>query len=114
MTYYKTREVPRVCEALTHEEQIVLYQKIKEEGISFPYEALLTSLCFFHAMQPMRIVEIKLGAIDVAKSILHMKGIPDIYLMPIEVILLKEYLLLRQDFPNQRTKSHLFIRRNKR
>lgn len=113
MTDYKTREVPRVCEALTHEEQIALYQKIKEEGISFPYEALLTSLCFLHAMQPMRIVEIKLRAIDVVKSIIHMKEIPDIYLMPIEMILLKEYLLLRQDFPNQRTNSHLFIRRNR-
>jgi len=113
MTDYKTREVPRICEALTYEEQMVLYQKIKDEGISFPYEALLTSLCFLHAMQPMRIVEIKLEAIDVEKSIIHMKEIPDIYLMPIEMILLKEYLLLRQDFPNQRTNRYLFIRRNR-
>lgn len=56
----------------------------------------------------MRIMEIKLGAIDVEKSIIHMKEIPYIYLMPIEIILLKEYLLLRQYFPNQRTNSHLF------
>jgi len=38
-------------EELTHEEQIALYKKIIEEGISFPYEALLTTLCFFFCMQ---------------------------------------------------------------
>ena len=113
MLDYKTREVPRVCEALTNEEQRVLYQKIKMEGMSFPYEAFLTSLCFLHAMQPMRIVEIKIGAIDVERSIINMKSIPNIYLMPMEMVLLKEYLLLRAKFPNHEINSHLFIRRNR-
>lgn len=113
MTDYKTMEVPRICEALTHEEQMVLYQKIKEDGISFPYEALLTSLCFLHTVQPMRMIEIQLSAIAVEKNIIHMKEIPDIYLMPIEMVLLKEYLLLRKDFPNHVTNSHLFIKRNR-
>lgn len=80
---------------------MVLYQKIKEEGISFPYEAL-TSLCFLHAVQPMKIVEIKLLAINVERNLIHMKGIPDIYLISIEMVLLKEYNLLSQDFPNKK------------
>lgn len=113
MTDYKTREVPRICEALTHEGQMALYQKIKAEGVSFPYEALLTSLSFLHAVQPMRIAEIKLSSMDVERNIIHMKAIPDIYLMPIEIVLLKEYLLQRVDFPNHETNSHLFIRRNR-
>lgn len=61
----------------------------------------------------MQIVKIKLREIDVEKRIIHMKEIPDIYLLRIEMILLKEYLLLRKDFPNQETNSHLFIRRNR-
>jgi len=113
MTDYKTRESPRVAEALTHEEQIALYKKIIEEGISFSYEALLTTLCFLHAVQPMKIVEIKLSAIDVERKIIRMNDNPDIYLMSIEMVLLKEYLLLRQTYPNQKTNSHLFIRRNR-
>lgn len=113
MINYKTRELPRVAEALTHEEQLILYKKIVEEGISFPYEALLTSLCFLHAVQPMRMVEIKLSGIDVDKKKIHIKDIPDIYLFPIEMLLLKEYLILRQNYPNQETNQHLFIRRNR-
>nr|WP_314466191.1 hypothetical protein [uncultured Clostridium sp.] len=42
-----------------------------------------------------------------------MKDIPDIYLFPIEMILLKEYLILRQTYPNQEINQHLFIRRNR-
>lgn len=113
MTDYKTREVPRVCEALMNEQQQTLYQKIKMEGISSPYEAFLTSLCFLHAMQPMRIVEIKTGSIDVERCCIHMKNIPDIFLMPMEMVLLKEYLFLREGFPNHETNRHLFIRRNR-
>lgn len=113
MIDYKTRESPRVAEALTHEEQIALYKKIVEEGISFPYEALLTSLCFLHAVLPMRIVEITLSAIDIDKKKINIINIPDIYLFPIEMVLLKEYLLLRQTYPNQESNSHLFIRRNR-
>jgi len=44
----------------------------------------------------MKIVEIKLSAIDVERKIIRMNDIPDIYLMSIEMVLLKEYLLLRQ------------------
>ena len=58
-------------------------------------------------------IEIQLSTIDVEKTIIHMKEIPDIYLMPIEMVLLKEYLLLRKDFPNHVTNSHLFIKRNR-
>lgn len=113
MTDYKTREMPRVCQALTHPEQRMLYHKIIEEGIAFPYEALLTSLCFFHAMQPMKIREIKLDAVNVERSVIHLKNIPDIYLMPIEMLLLNEYIYMRKEFPNQETNTHLFIKRNR-
>lgn len=50
-----------------------------EEGISFPYEALLTTLCFLHAVQPMKIAEINLSAIEVERRIIRMNDIPDIY-----------------------------------
>ena len=113
MANYKTREIPRVCEILTFEEQRELYLKIKLRGISFPYEALLTSLCFFHAMQSMRIREIRLDGIDAERCIIHMKDIPDLYLMPIEMLLLKEYLIQREGFPNHEINTHLFIKRNR-
>lgn len=58
-------------------------------------------------------VEIKLSGIVVDKKKIHMKDIPDIYLFPIEMLLLKEYLILRQNYPNQETNQHLFIRRNR-
>lgn len=113
MANYKTREIPRVCETLTREDQRALYLKIKTGGISFPYEALLTSLCFFHAMQSMCIREIRLDGIDVERCIIRMKNIPGIYLTPIEMLLLKEYLVLREGFPDHETNSHLFIKRNR-
>ena len=98
MTDYITRELPRVCEALMNEEQQTLYQKIKMEGSSSPYEAFLIWLCFLHAMQPMRIVEIKIGAIDVERRCIHMKNTPNIYLLPVQIVLLKECLVLRGEF----------------
>lgn len=113
MTDYKTRAIPRVCEALSNDEQRLLYQKIKMEGTSSPYEAFLTSLCFFHAIQPMRIAEIKIESIDIERRLIHMQNIPDVFLMSMEMVLLKEYLLLREGFPNHVTNSHLFIRRNR-
>lgn len=100
ITDYRTREMPRVCEALTYQEQRMLYHKIKEDGVSFPYEALLTSLCFLHAVQSMRIKEIKLSAVNVERKVIHMKDVPDIYLMPIEIVLLIEYMQMRKEFPN--------------
>ena len=42
-----------------------------------------------------------------------MQNIPDVFLMSMEMVLLKEYLLLREGFPNHVTNSHLFIRRNR-
>lgn len=113
ITDYKTRKMPRMCEPLTKQEQHMLYYKIKEDGVSFPYEALLTSLCFLHAMQSNRIREIKLNAVNVERSIIHMKEVPDIYLMPIEMVLLREYLQLRKEFPNNETNTHLFIKRTR-
>lgn len=68
MTNYKTRELPRVAEALTHEEPRMMYRKIIKDVISFLYEALLTSLCFLHSVEPMKLVEIKLSSIDVDKK----------------------------------------------
>ena len=113
ITDYRTREMPRVCEALTYQEQRMLYHKIKEDGVSFPYEALLTSLCFLHAVQSMRIKEIKLSAVNVERKVIHMKDVPDIYLMPIEIVLLIEYMQMRKEFPNNESNTHLFIKRTR-
>jgi len=56
-------------------------------------------------MRPLRILEIKIGAIDVERRFIHMKNISDIFLMPMEMVLLKECLLLRGRFPNHKTKN---------
>lgn len=109
MTDYTTREVARVNYTLSFEEQAVLARKIQDEGISYPYEALLTSLAFFHAMQPRYIGNILLLDIDIDNKVIHMMGVPDVYLTPIEMVLLKEYLSLRADFPNCEGKKFLFI-----
>ena len=75
--------MPRVCEALTYQEQRMLYHKIKEDGVSFPYEALLTSLCIFtrSAINEDK-GKLKLSAVNVERKVIHMKDVPDIYLMP--------------------------------
>ena len=57
--------------------------------------------------------EIKIESIDIERRLIHMQNIPDVFLMSMEMVLLKEYLLLREGFPNHVTNSHLFIRRNR-
>lgn len=113
MVDYKTRSMPRVTEPLTIKEQRKLYRRIVMEGVSYPYEALLTSLAFFHAVQSRYIRSIKLNEIDIKRGIIYMENIPNLYLLPIEMILLKEYLTQRKTFPNHETNSHLFVKRER-
>lgn len=63
-----------------------------------------------HAVQSMRIKEIKLSAVNVERKVIHMKDVPDIYLMPIEIVLLIEYMQMRKEFPNNESNTHLFIK----
>ena len=42
-----------------------------------------------------------------------MKDVPDIYLMPIEIVLLLEYMQMRKEFPNNESNTHLFIKRTR-
>lgn len=111
MTDYKTREVARVNYVLTFKEQSRLAHKIQLEGLSFPYEALLTSLVFYHALPPRYICSILLYDVDIERKIIHMQDIPNVYLTTIDMLLLKEYLMLRNNFPNNQDRKYLFIQR---
>lgn len=111
MTDYKTREVPRVNYVLTFMEQSRLAHKIRNEGINLPYEALLTSLAFYHALQSRYISSIKMDDVDAENEKIYMKEIPDIYLSPVEMSILKEYLIIRKEFPNSIGRTLLFIQR---
>lgn len=109
MTDYKVREVPRINYVLTVKEQRILAHKIKSEGLSFPYEALLTSLTFYHALSSRYISSILLSDIDVDRSVMRMKEVPNIYLTSSDMIILKEYLNLRESLPNCQGRNYLFI-----
>ena len=111
MTDYKARETTRVNYVLTFKEQSRLAQKIQLEGLSFPYEALMTSLAFYHALPVRYICSILLSDLELEKSIIYMKNIPNVYLTTVDKVLLKEYLLLRNNFPNNKDRKYLFIQR---
>lgn len=113
MTDYKVREVSRINYVLTFKEQRILAQKIKTEGLSFPYEVLLTSLAFHHALSSRYISSILLSDIDADRSIIRMKEVPDIYLTATDMSILKEYLFLREKFPNSKGRKYLFIQKQR-
>ncbi|WP_196606850.1 hypothetical protein [Pectinatus frisingensis] len=113
MTDYKTRETTRVNYVLTFKEQSGLAHKMQLEGLSFPYEALLTSLAFYHALPARYICSILLSDVDIEKRVIHMSDIPDVYLTSIDMLLLKEYVLLRNNFPNNKGRKYLFIQRKR-
>lgn len=50
MVDYKSRELLRVNYVLSFYEQKQLAHKLKNEGIMAPYDALLSSLAFYHAL----------------------------------------------------------------
>ena len=110
---YKSRELPRVNYVLTFKEQSELAHKIVNEFINQPYEALLTVLAFYHAVQSRYIAVIKLADIDIDNRKIIFKEIPDIYLMNVEFAILQEYMKLRKSFPNCDEKNLLFIRRKR-
>lgn len=64
-------------------------------------------------MQPRWISAIQLIDIDAEKQIIKMKAIPNIYLMPIEMNILKEYLIIRENFSNSKGRKLLFIKRRR-
>lgn len=113
MTDYKVREIARVNYVLTFREQSRLAHKIQLEGVCLPYEALLTALVYYHALPPRYICSILLCNVDIERRIIHMQDIPDVYLTTIDILLLKEYLLLRNNFPNNQDRKYLFIQRKR-
>ena len=73
---------------LTFKEQSRLAQKIQLEGLSFPYEALMTPLAFYHALPMRYICSILLSDLDLEKSVIYMKNIPNVYLTTADMVLL--------------------------
>lgn len=54
-----------------------------------------------------------LSNVDAEKRVIHMKDISDVCLSAIDMIILKEYLLLRETFPNSKGRKYLFIQRKR-
>jgi len=100
MTDVKVPEVPRIIYVLTVKEQRILAQRIKSECLSFPYEALLTFLTFYPALSLRSISSILLSDMDADRSVIRIKEVPNIYLTLSAMMILKEYLNLRESFPN--------------
>lgn len=113
MTNYKVRKLAMTTYVMNYREQSRLAKKLLTEGIMMPYEAIVTSLIFYHAVQTRMISTIKLSDIDVDSQRISMNETPDIYLMPIEMKILKEYLLNREEFPNSAGRKWLFIQRKR-
>lgn len=113
MVNYKSRELPRVNYVLSFDEQRKLAHQIVNEGILFPYEALLTLLAYYHALSSRDIGKIKLQDIDIDNKKILLNNRRPAYLMEIELLILQEYLKMRKSFPNSHDKEYLFIRRKR-
>ena len=109
MTDYKTRELPRVMEPLTIEQQSAILNKIKTEGKDMPYEASLTLLCAFHALKSADIREIKIDDVDLNARRIHMTKVPDVYLNDAETEILQRYIEFRGTLPAVKKRRYLFI-----
>lgn len=113
MTDYKARELPRVIDILTMEQQAAVLNKIKTAGKDMPYEASITLLCAFHAVKSSDITSIKVGDVDLNARRIRMHNIPDLYLNDEEIEILKRYLELRSKLPAASKRSYLFIHRTR-
>ena len=113
MTDYKARELPRVADTLTVEQQAVVLNKVRTDGKDMPYEAALTLLCAFHAVKSSDIRAIKVEDVDLNARRIRMTSVPDVYLNDEETEILQRYMDIRITFPAAKKRSYLLIQRKR-
>ena len=111
---HPTREIPSTVELLELEKQKELAKHIHENIYTYPEEAFLTALCFYHGLSPYQIRQIKTSDVDIQRGMIYVEGRPPVYLLAEDFLLLEQFLKRRKDRPQANHRSYLFISNIKR
>jgi integrase len=114
LAHLPSKELPQTNEPLSMKEQKAVAQLIGEKSSSHPFEAFLTILCFYYGLSRQQIQSIKLSDARVENGMIHVQGRPPIYLLPEDLHLLEQFLLLREELPYAKQKSYLVINNQKK
>jgi hypothetical protein len=102
---FSTPGVPAVD--LVH--QRALARHIRADGATWPTEALLTVLCFYHALTVRDLREIRLADIDQEHATIRIDGRPPVYLSDEDLALLQGHLQRRATAPFAKLRTYLFV-----
>lgn len=110
LTYAPRREVrmPKFP-ALDLERQRALARHIREEGAQWPTEALLTILCFYHALTVRECRELRLADVDLQGATIRVAGRPPVYLADADLDLLQGHLRRRATVRFAKVRTYLFV-----
>jgi integrase len=111
---HPSRKIPSTVELLNLEKQKELAKQIHENIYTYPEEAFLTALCFYHGLSPHQIRHIKTNDIDIQRGIIYVEGRPPVYLLAEDFLLLEQFLKSRKNRPLANHRSYLFISNTKR
>ncbi len=103
------RDLPRTMEPLPEDAQKALARRIRAHITTQPEEALLTALCFYHALTPAQICQLRASDVEVERAFIQVEGRPPIYLLAEDLQLLEQFLSKRQGLPYASGRSSLFI-----
>ncbi len=106
---YPTRELPLALEPLNREEQKALACLIRESISTYPWEAFVTALCFYHGLSSWQVLHIKMSDVDIEQKMIHVPERPPVYLLAEDVLLLEQFLRKRKELPYARQRSYLVI-----
>lgn len=104
-----SREIPPSTEPLTFDEQKGIALKLKVNIYEKPLECLLTSLCFYHGLSSKMIKEIKINSLDIPRMAIHVEGRAPVFLSADEILMVKEYLKLRDIDKIRRNKNYFIV-----
>lgn len=105
----KSRKLPPSIEPLTFDEQVSVAKKIKSHIYEYPFECLLTSLCFYHGLSSAHIRNIKVSDVKIELKAIYIDERPPVYLSNYELIIMNEYLKQRAQVKNVQNKQYLIV-----
>ena len=106
---FKSRSYSFIERVLTRKDHKELYESIKQGSKYNPTDALLTALCYFHALTSKQISALKLSDVDMARKCIHIEGRAPAYLSELEIQNLNNHLSLVDYDRNHYEISFLFF-----
>lgn len=104
-----SRELPPTIEPLTFDEQREVALKLRVNIYEKPLECLLISLCFYHGLSSKMIKEIKVRDLDIDRTAIHIGGRAPVFLSTDEMLMVQEYIKLRNIDEIRRNKRYLIV-----